>query len=227
MYSRNTSSTLVLIIVLINRFICNNYSNQRTRSTEMSKADATAIKPHQWAINLTDPGYSKNLNIVTSNSMPSPTGFSSIENTGKDSLAARKNKFSSHGKSEDVVALQMQKAWQIALAPAKSIPMNVFMSYMSGTSLQIIPIMTALMLLSGPIKSIFQVRSNFKPVLGNSVTESQLLVPMLVFIACQFALMYIGFRKLNSMGLIPNTTSDWLSWEKGIDYNKGIRSFSF
>ncbi|CAR31072.1 hypothetical protein ZYGR_0P03780 [Zygosaccharomyces rouxii] len=193
----------------------------------MSKVDAAAVEPHQWATNLTDSKYAKNLTIVTSNSMPSPSGFSSIESTGRDSLEGRKNKFNSHVKSEDVVTLQMQKAWQIALAPAKSIPMNFFMSYMSGTSLQIIPIMTALMLLSGPIKSIFQVRANFRPVLGTSVTESQILVPMLVFIACQFALMYIGFQKLNSMGLIPNTTSDWLSWEKRIDYNNGIRSFSF
>lgn len=193
----------------------------------MSKIDTADIKPYEWAANLTDPKYAKNLTIVTSNSMPTPAGFNIIENNGEDSLAARKNKFNSHVKSEDVVALQMQKAWQIALAPAKSIPMNFFMSYMSGTSLQIIPIMTALMLLSGPIKSIFQVRANFKPVLGNSVTESQIMVPMLIFIGCQFALMYIGFRKLNSMGLIPNTTSDWLSWEKSVDYNNGIKSYFF
>lgn len=193
----------------------------------MTNAEDASIRPSQWAVNLTNPKYAKGLTIVSSNSMPSPGGFGSIENTGKDSLAARKKKFNSHVSSQDVAALQMQKAWQIALAPAKSVPMNFFMSYMSGTSLQIIPIMTALMLLSGPIKSIFQVRSSFKPVLGTSVTESQILVPMLVFIACQFVLMYIGFQKLNSMGLIPNTRSDWLSWERHIDYNDEIKSFAF
>lgn len=183
-----------------------------------------SAEPFQWAVNLTNPKYAKTLNVVNSNSMPTPDGFKVIE--GKDTLAAHRKNFNAHVKSEDVVTLQMQKAWQIALAPAKSIPMNFFMSYMSGTSLQIISIMTALMLLSGPIKAIFQVKSSFKPVLGPSVTVSKIFVPISVYIVCQFALMYIGFQKLNSMGLIPNTRSDWLTWEKHVDYNNGTKSFA-
>lgn len=184
-----------------------------------------STEPFQWAIDLTNPKYAKSVSVINSNSLPSPNGFKVID--GKDSLAAHKKNFNAHVKSEDIVTLQIQKAWQIALAPAKSIPMNFFMSYMSGTSLQIISIMTALMLLSGPIKAIFQVKSSFKPVLGPSVTVSKISAPIALYIVCQFALMYIGFQKLNSMGLLPNTRSDWLTWEKHVNYNNGIKSFAF
>lgn len=176
----------------------------------------------EWAVNLVDPKYIKGLTVAPTNRMPDPPGFKA---KGERESTWKPKSQSDSGKRKDIEALQVQKAWQIALQPAKAIPMNLIMSYMSGTSLQIIPIMTALMLLSGPIKSIFGVRKAFKPVLGNSATESQIATAMAMYIIFQMALMFIGLRKLNSMGLIPNTRSDWLSWEKRVDYNEGIRSF--
>ncbi|QLL33061.1 hypothetical protein HG536_0D05820 [Torulaspora globosa] len=179
--------------------------------------------PEEWAVNLVDPRYIKGLAVAPANRIPDPPGFK--VKGERESTWKPKGQSDSGGKRKDIEALQLQKAWQIALQPAKAIPMNLFMSYMSGTSLQIIPIMTALMLLSGPIKAIFGVRKAFKPVLGNSATESQITAAMAMYIIFQMVLMFIGLRKLNSMGLIPNTRSDWLSWEKRADYNKGIRSF--
>lgn len=87
--------------------------------------------------------------------------------------------------------------------------------------------MTALMLLSGPVKSIFTIRETFKPVLGNPKSQNQIYLMMILYVAFQGVLMFIGLKKLNDMGLIPNKTSDWMAWEKITDYNKGIRVFSF
>lgn len=182
-------------------------------------------KPEQWAINLVDPVYAKTIPVVSPSKLPSPPGFRAAGN--RDISTNAKKRGEPKAKGKEIGALQLQKAWQIALQPAKSIPMNFFMSYMSGTSLQIIPIMTALMLLSGPIKSILSVKKAFKPVLGNSDTQGQIMGAMVMYVIFQFALMFIGLQKLNSMGLIPNTQSDWLSWEKHTDYNKGISSFTF
>lgn len=179
--------------------------------------------PDDWAVNLVDPQYIKSLAVVSAGKIPEPPGFKA--HGERDSKSKSKKQSDVQENEKDIGALQLQKAWQIAMQPAKSIPMNFIMSYMSGTSLQIIPIMTALMLLSGPIKAIFGVRRTFKPVLGNSATENQIMSAMALYIIFQLALMYIGVRKLNSMGLIPNTRSDWLSWEKRVDYNKDIRSF--
>ena len=42
--------------------------------------------------------------------------------------------------------LKLKKAWEIALAPAKQLPMQAIMMYMSGNSLQIFSIMMVYML---------------------------------------------------------------------------------
>lgn len=207
---------------LLESLICLKSPKERERTQR--KMDS---EPYQWAVNLLDAKYAKSLSVVSSNSLPSPPGFKVVEGTARDATVGKKNHADSQAKAQEIGALQVQKAWQIALQPAKAIPMNFFMSYMSGTSLQIIPIMTALMLLSGPIKSIFGIKKTFKPVLGTAETQSKVSFAMLMFVVFQGALMYIGLRKLNSMGLIPNTRSDWLTWEKQVDYNTGIRSFTF
>lgn len=173
-----------------------------------------AVDEEQWAKNLCNPGYPSSIKVTTSKKIPYPPDFQPTNNSDKEKHTTDKKR-----PYVDIDALQVQKAWQIALQPLKSIPMNFVMSYMSGTSLQIIPIMTALMLLSGPIKSIFSIRQAFNPVLGNAKTESTIRGAMLLYIVGQCVLMYIGLRKLNQMGLIPNTNSDWLAWEPHINYN--------
>ncbi|QLG74602.1 hypothetical protein HG535_0G04850 [Zygotorulaspora mrakii] len=185
------------------------------------------MKPeaHQWALNLVDNKHISSMKIVSSKTLPLPEGFTPLQKNAEP-IGIHKQQVTPEEKSQQIGRLQLQKAWGIAFQPAKAVPMNIFMSYMSGTSLQIIPIMTALMLLSGPIKAIFGVRNVFRPVMGNPLIEGQIYMAMLVFVVCQGALMYIGIRKLNSMGLIPNTRSDWLAWETRIDYNKGLKSFT-
>lgn len=51
--------------------------------------------------------------------------------------------------------LIVKKSWDIALAPLKQIPMNLFIMYMAGNSISIFPIMMVGMLFLGPIKAIF------------------------------------------------------------------------
>ncbi|CCH61093.1 hypothetical protein TBLA_0E00320 [Henningerozyma blattae CBS 6284] len=181
-------------------------------------------KPQQWAVDLTDEKYISQLKINTSTNLPSPPGFKEIPRNNRSLKSGQKD--NSKASEEDISSLLVSKAWQIALQPAKSIPMNAIMSYMSGTSLQIIPIMTALMLLSGPIKAIFGIRNAFKPVLGVDNIQSQVIAPIGLYILFQIVLMFIGIHKLNSMGLIPNTKSDWLLWEAPANFSK-ITAYAF
>lgn len=106
--------------------------------------------------------------------------------------------------------LKIKRAWDLAVEPAKSIPMNLIVNYMTGSSLQMISIMMTLMLLWNPLKAIFTV----DPFLGLRTAENSadLRLPRLVFIICHLANAAIGVYKLNSMGLIPNKEADWLSW---------------
>ncbi|AET38297.1 chaperone EMC4 Ecym_2581 [Eremothecium cymbalariae DBVPG len=175
-----------------------------------------------WATNLCNPNYVHSMQSVSTNTYPLPPGF--VKSRGSRANTKAQNADTQSNK-ENINKLQVQKAWHIALQPAKTIPMNFIISYMSGTSLQIIPIMTALMLLSGPIKSVLQMRSAFSAVLGNNDIHSQVIGAMITYVLFQVVLMGIGLQKLNAMGLIPNTKSDWLAWESPSTYN--IKAYAF
>jgi hypothetical protein len=58
----------------------------------------------------------------------------------------------------DVESLKQKKAWDVAIAPAKSVPMNAFMLYMSGSGVQIFSMMVVGMLLTGPIKAMLSIK---------------------------------------------------------------------
>ncbi|KAJ8143304.1 hypothetical protein OY671_003563 [Metschnikowia pulcherrima] len=121
-------------------------------------------------------------------------------------------------------SLKVKKAWEVATMPAKNIPMNLIMSYMTGNSLQVIPIMMTLMLLWNPLKAVF---TETNPAFSAYVTKtnsSQMYLPKAVFVVCQVANMLIGLWKLNKMGLIPNKEADWLSWQVAGEY---IEKLSF
>lgn len=124
-------------------------------------------------------------------------------------------------KDVDMDDLKSRKAWEVAIGPAKSIPMNLIMSYMTGNSLQMIPIMMTLMLLLNPIKAIF---NDTNRVFRNLETESNhfdIIQAKVIFVVCQIGCMSIGVWKLNKMGLIPNSEGDWLSF-KAWEHSKEV-----
>lgn len=116
--------------------------------------------------------------------------------------------------------LKVKKAWDIATGPAKSVPMNLIMSYMTGNSLQVIPIMMTFMLFWNPLKAIFtETNSSFKN-LETKKNSSDILLSKAVFVACQLGCMAVGIWKLYKMGLIPNSESDWLAWKEVVQYKE-------
>ncbi len=46
-----------------------------------------------------------------------------------------------------------------------------------------------------------------------SGTNRQILGIKLMYVLIQFALLGLGMYKVNAMGLLPTTRSDWLAWE--------------
>jgi hypothetical protein len=59
----------------------------------------------------------------------------------------------------EVESLKQKKAWDVAMAPAKSVPMNAFMLYMSGSGVQIFSMMVVGMLLTNPLKAILSIKT--------------------------------------------------------------------
>ncbi|EEH44062.2 chaperone EMC4 [Paracoccidioides brasiliensis Pb18] len=109
-------------------------------------------------------------------------------------------------------ALKLKKAWEIALAPSKQLPMNAIMMYMSGNSLQIFSIMMVFMLFKGPIQGLLNTNSAFTKFETES-TKGQMWGVKAVYVLMQCVLLALGVWKVNGMGLLPTTRSDWLAWE--------------
>ncbi|CAG7926086.1 unnamed protein product [Penicillium olsonii] len=169
----------------------------------MSQAPLPPPPPPQWvvALNAPMPRPSK-----AASSIPDPPGFSS--NRGKQ----RQQQQSTTKKPEETDTLKMKKAWEVAMAPSKQIPMNAIMMYMSGNSLQIFSIMMVLMLFKGPIQGIINTNAAFAKYETPS-THSRLLGVKIVYMLMQLVLLALGIWKVNAMGLLPTTRSDWLAWE--------------
>jgi ER membrane protein complex subunit 4 len=96
----------------------------------------------------------------------------------------------------------MKKAWEIALAPSKQIPMNAIMMYMSGNSLQIFSIMMVFMLFKGPLQGLMNTNAAFVKF-ETDTTRGRLLVVKAVYVLMQFVLLGLGVWKVNAMGLLP------------------------
>ena len=126
--------------------------------------------------------------------------------------------------------LKLKKAWELAIAPAKQLPMNAIGMYMTGNSLQIFSIMMVFMLFKGPIGALINIQSTFQR-LETDGNRAQMLLVKAAFVACNFLALALGIWKVNGMGLLPlvlandklllsdanlsarTTRSDWLAWE--------------
>lgn len=130
----------------------------------------------------------------------------------KGNAAVSHNKIQNHELKE----FKKKKMWELATSPAKSILMNVGMSYMSPNDIQVIPIMMLFMLFINTFKEMFMVNLKFKQLDSN--IESKIdsydvnIMKFLYILSCCGNLL-VGLWKLYSMGLIPNKSSDWLGWE--------------
>lgn len=108
--------------------------------------------------------------------------------------------------------LKLKKAWEVALAPVKGLPMTGIMMYMSGNSLQIFSIMMVFMAFKNPIMGILATNQAFERF-ETDTNRSKIVQVKLAYVAMQLLALALGVWKVNSMGLLPTTRSDWLAWE--------------
>ncbi|KAG5296299.1 DUF1077 domain-containing protein [Histoplasma ohiense] len=171
--------------------------------------------PPRWAVEMNTaapPRPSKTANI------PDPPGYSANKLSTKSQRASPQQQSASTTsaaalrKAAETDALKLKKAWELALAPTKQLPMNAIMMYMSGNSLQIFSIMMVFMLFKGPIQGLLNTNSAFAKFEAES-TKGQMLGVKVVYVLMQCVLLALGVWKVNAMGLLPTTRSDWLAWE--------------
>ncbi|KAI6125298.1 hypothetical protein EV401DRAFT_1855960, partial [Pisolithus croceorrhizus] len=113
-------------------------------------------------------------------------------------------------------ALKEKRAWDLAISPAKSLPMQAFMLYMSGGGVQIFSMGIVFMLLLTPFKNVAGMNAAFAPFApasSNSTSWNTLPLQKLVYVACNLLTLSVGLWKCRSMGLLPTGTGDWLAFE--------------
>jgi len=114
------------------------------------------------------------------------------------------------------VKLKENRAWEFAIAPAKSLPMQAFMLYMSGGGVQIFSMGIVFMLLMTPFKNIAAINSAFAPFEpATTPTKSFSALPLqkVVYVLCNLLTLAVGLWKCRGMGLLPTGTGDWLAFE--------------
>ncbi|KAL3467048.1 hypothetical protein BJX64DRAFT_189386 [Aspergillus heterothallicus] len=164
------------------------------------------LPPPKWVVELDSPLPRPS---SSNSSIPDPPGFSR-KSGGKS--RAEKSAAPTTSKPVETDTLKLKKAWEIALAPSKQIPMNGIMMYMSGNSLQIFSIMMVFMLFKGPIQGLINTNAVFAKF-DSDTLRGKLLGVKAVYVLMQFVLLALGVWKVNAMGLLPTTRSDWLAWE--------------
>lgn len=104
-------------------------------------------------------------------------------------------------------SLIVKKSWDVALQPMKQLPMNLFLMYMAGSSISIIPIMMVSMLLIRPVKALMTIKNQFATIEGN-----QAILQKFVYFMGNLACLALALYKCQSMGLLPTHSSDWLDF---------------
>ncbi|KAK5695754.1 hypothetical protein LTR17_024402 [Elasticomyces elasticus] len=148
----------------------------------------------------------------TKQSFPDPLGYQVASRQQKSSSNKTIAQPRKQPTADEMDTLKLKKAWELALAPAKQLPMNAIGMYMTGNSLQIFSIMMVFMLFKGPIQAVLNIQNTFQR-LETDTNRQQMLAVKAAFVGCNLLALALGIWKVNGMGLLPTTRSDWLAWE--------------
>src|SRR5699024_5183686 len=111
---------------------------------------------------------------------------------------ASKNQSRQPQTPDEMDTLKLKKAWEVALAPVKSLPMTAIMMYMSGNTLQIFSIMMVWMAFKNPIMGVLSTNQAFARF-ESETNRSQMVPIKLVYVAMQLLALAVGIWKVNSM----------------------------
>lgn len=170
----------------------------------------------QWVADLKSPppAKSKSGNIADPPGYPSQLSGSSKDRKAKAAAATAAAAAAPRKQPtpEEMDTLKLKKAWEVALAPVKSLPMTAIMMYMSGNSLQIFSIMMVFMAFKTPLLGIIGTQQAFERFESDG-NRGRLLQVKAAYVVMQIVALALGVWKVNAMGLLPTTRSDWLAWE--------------
>jgi hypothetical protein len=154
--------------------------------------------PPQWVLDLNSTSPSKQRN----GTFPDPPGFTSPSALQKNSKTGKAATPRPQPSPEVTETLKLKKAWEVAIAPAKQLPMNAIGMYMSGNSLQMFSIMMVFMLFKAPFQALMNINQTFARFETDSKKQEMLMVKA-AFVGCNLLALALGTWKVNQMGLLP------------------------
>lgn len=151
--------------------------------------------PPSWALDLsTQPP-----RPAKSSSIPDPPGFSAASSSKSKSTQSSTTSAKPNPRDPQML---VKKAYEVALAPAKQLPMTFIMMYMSGSTLQIFTIMTVFMAFKNPLVGLLSTFSAFERF-ETEETRGKLVLVRALYMLMQLVGLGLGVWKVNQMGLLP------------------------
>jgi hypothetical protein len=168
-------------------------------------------KVKKWSVDLTlnesDVGYE-------SASISCPLGMRKVATMEKQCKSQASKQFSTELTPKEkqraavIVKKKSQMAMGLATSPGRSIMMNAFMMYMSGSNLNMWTISTIGMAIMSPIKSLFGINRQFMKF-EDSDGKVDLQMPKIIFAVLNLVWLCLGLYKMGKMRLLPTYASDW------------------
>jgi hypothetical protein len=163
--------------------------------------------PPQWVVDLNSAPASKPKNP----SISDPPGYTASL-TRKERAVSSKNA-RTPPTPEEMDTLKMKKAWEVAIStPTKQCTDAPLGMYMTGNTLQIFSIFMVFTLFKTPVMAALGIQRTFAPF-ETPGTSGRLWGVKVVYILTNLLMLALGIWKVNAMGLLPTTRSDWLAWE--------------
>ena len=155
----------------------------------------------RWRFDLAHKGSSSSSKA----SLPRPIGYESHYVPDESSLAST-TVSSAQEKSQ-----REQEAYKLAMSPGGGLLSTAFMLWMSGSTLQIFSIMMISMAFINPIRAIGGIESTFSKF-ETGQANVNLRFPKLIFLGFQLLSLGLALYKASTLGLLPLTSADWLSY---------------
>ncbi|RKF77464.1 ER membrane protein complex subunit 4 [Golovinomyces cichoracearum] len=176
---------------------------------EVLKTPSSSVS--RW---LKDLNFPPAMNQLTSTEIPDPPNF--MVTMSKQKRQSSSKNLARPPTTAEMDVLKLKKAWEVALAPVKQLPMTAFMMYMSGNTMQIFSIMMVTMAFKTPIMGLLSTTQAFERFESDGI-KSQLVIVKGIYVLMQILALALGVWKVDRMGLLPTTRSDWLAWEAARD----------
>jgi len=177
----------------------------------MSELVPSPAATPKWVVHLRSPPPAK----ARSPGIPDPPGFPSAAAPSakkRDAAKDAKNQPRRPPTADEMDTLKLKKAWEVVINVIKNVPMTAIMMYMSGNSLQIFSIMMVFMAFKNPVMGLVAMNRAFEKFETDG-NRGKMVQVKLAYVAVQLAALALGVWKIDAMGLLPTTRSDWLAWE--------------